>query len=137
VDGEDKTSVDELIESVKKRFEDALDDDLDIRGAFTALFDLVSQGNKGLDEGNVGQKGAWRLLELIQSLDKVLGLQLDKTQTADLSEDVEGLIAEREAARKNKDWVTADRIRKQLEGMGVLLEDTSKGVRWKLAKKNG
>jgi len=98
---------------------------------------LVGQGNKILDEGNMGRKGAGRLLELVQSLDKVLGLQLDKTQNADLSEEVEGLIAEREAARKNKDWSTADKIRRQLEGMGVLLEDTSKGVRWKLAKKTG
>lgn len=137
VDGEDKTSVDELVESTKKRFEDALDDDLDIRGALTALFDLVGQVNKSLDEDNVGRKGAGRLLELVQSLDKVLGLQLAKPQTADLSEEVEGLIADREAARKNKNWATADKIRKQLEGMGVLLEDTSKGVRWKLAKKTG
>jgi cysteinyl-tRNA synthetase len=134
-DGEDKTSVDELVESTKKRFEDALDDDLDIRGALTALFDLVGQVNKSLDEDNVGRKGAGRLLELVQGLDEVLNLQLGKAQTADLSEEAESLIAEREAARKNKDWATADKIRKQLEGMGVLLEDTSKGVRWKLAKK--
>lgn len=125
-----------LLESTRKRFEDALDDDLNIRGALVVLFDFISQINRRIDDGLIGQKDAKKFLELIFDLDKVFGLRLNETVKEERpTVEIEVLIQKREESRQRKDWAEADRIRSQLKDMGVTLEDTLKGVRWKIVKK--
>ncbi|MCJ7632413.1 class I tRNA ligase family protein, partial [Candidatus Bathyarchaeota archaeon] len=127
---------DELLESTRKRFEDALDDDLDIRGALVALFEFISEVNRRIDDGLVGQKNAQKFLEFIFDLDKVLGLRLNETVKEERpTVEIEVLIQKREESRQRKNWAEADKIRSQLQDMGVFLEDTLKGVRWKIIKK--
>jgi len=134
-DGEEY-GAEELVESTRNRFEAALDDDLDIRGALAALFDFISEVNKHLDKGQVSRGDATKFLELLLSLDRVLGLRLAAALEEErLPADTEALIQRREEARRRKDWATADRIRSQLKGLGVILEDTPKGVRWRIVKK--
>ena len=67
-------------------------------------------------------------------MDKVLGV-IGKVKAEVLPEGAEKLIAEREEARKAKDWATADALRLKLKDMGVVVEDTAQGVRWRLEKK--
>ncbi len=71
--------------------------------------------------------------KLILDFDRVLGLNLDKIKEDKivLSKEIKDLIKNREEARKKKDWKKADEIRNSLLKMGIVLEDTSKGVKWK------
>ncbi len=66
--------------------------------------------------------------------DKVLGVIGKVEAEAALPKEAEELIRKREKARKRKDWETADAIRQQLKAMGIMIEDTAQGVRWKIAK---
>jgi len=128
--------VDELVESTRSKFETALDDDLDIRGALAALFDFIGEVNRRLDGGKVSRGAAKKYLELLLSFDQVLGLRLGEALEEErLPADIEVLVQRREEARQRKDWATADSIRSQVESLGVILEDTPKGVRWKIVKK--
>ncbi len=117
----------------KTRFQEALDNDLNTSLAITALYDVLKAG-----EMNDATK-----LALIESFDMVLGLGLldraaalrEKQATpAEGAEEIERLIAQRQAARKAKDFKTADAIRDQLKEMGVVIEDTAQGVKWSLQK---
>lgn len=70
--------------------------------------------------------------ETIDRLCQILGI-LTARKAEVLDEEVEALIAQRQAARKNKDFAQADAIRAQLLTMGIVLEDTREGVKWKRA----
>jgi len=66
----------------------------------------------------------------MMNFDKVLGV-IGKVEKKALPKNIEALVQKREEARKAKDWKTADAIRQQLYAMGILLEDTKNGVRWR------
>ena len=128
----------ELVESARSSFSAAMDDDLDIREALVAIFNLTSKVNRLLDEGKIGQKEAEECLSFMTDADKVLGLRLEESSAENtLSVEVEELVKKREEARGKADWTTADEIRSQLKAMGIALEDTPVGVRWKILKKKG
>jgi cysteinyl-tRNA synthetase len=124
----------ELLRGVQAGFGGAMDDDLNISVALGALFDFVREVNNLLDKGEVGSSEAEAAGRFMADLDKVLGV-IGKVETETLPERAEKLIAEREEARKAKDWATADALRVQLKDMGVVVEDTAQGVRWRLEKK--
>jgi cysteinyl-tRNA synthetase len=125
-----------LVEATRSRFVEAMDDDLDIRRALSAVFGLVSKTNRLLDRGAIGDEDAGKLLRLILELDSVLGLSLEEALQEEVLPDwATVLIKRREEARARGDWATADEIRSRLRGMGILLEDTTTGVRWRLLKK--
>ena len=125
-DEEDKLykSFDKHIE----KFENAMDDDLNTADAITAIFDLVKDINLNLDESN-SKEMLEKTLELLKKLTRVLGIM--EGEREEISEDIEGLIAERNAARKNKDFAKADEIRDKLKEMGIEIEDTRSGTTWK------
>jgi len=130
-DGEE--GVEGLVEKAKGNFEEAMDDDLDISMALAAVFNLVKDVNKLIDEGRLGKTGAEKVKELMMGFDRVLGVLDDfwKRREEKPSEDVEELIRKREEARKAGDWRTADSIRDELRTRGIVLEDTPEGVKWK------
>ena len=88
-----------------EKFESAMDDDLNTADAITAIFDLVKDINLNLDENN-SKEMLEKTLELLKKLTRVLGIM--EGEREEISEDIEGLIAERNAARKNKDFARAD-----------------------------
>jgi cysteinyl-tRNA synthetase len=129
----DPKRVNELIERVHECFGDAMDDDLNISVALASLFDFARDVNNMLDSGVVSDIEGKRISALIEDLDRVLGV-LPKAKEEGLPKGVEELIRRRDEARKGKDWKTADDVRAQLRAMGIVLEDTATGVRWKREK---
>lgn len=120
----------ELISRVKKCFGDAMDDDLNVSVALASLFDFVRDINNLLDANNISRMEADRVNLVLMNIDKVLGVVGEIEKEEKLPIEAEELIAEREEARKAKDWKTADMLRQQLKVMGIIIEDTSQGVRW-------
>lgn len=115
----------------RQKFEEAMDDDLNTADAVSAVFELVKFANT-----NAGEKSSKefveKLKEEIVSLSDILGLLVDKKEES-LDDEIEKLIAERQAARKARDFKRADEIRNQLLSQGIILEDTREGVKWKRA----
>ena len=113
------------------KFEAAMDDDFNTADAISAVFELVKFCNT-----NVSQDSSQQFLEKLsmrlKQLCDILGLLLEKKQEI-LDEEIESLIAERKAARKEKNFARADEIREILLEKGIILEDTREGVKWKRA----
>ena len=119
-----------LIQKTKKAFETAMDDDLNVNVVLAALFDFVREANRMIDQGEVNRKEAQAVHDLIMRFDKILAV-MGEVKKELLPKAIEELVRKREAARKTKDWKTADEIRKQLGDMGIILEDTKDGVKWR------
>ena len=112
-------------------FERAMEDDFNTADAIAAVFDLVKFANSNTDsESSAEYLG--KLFDLLVKLTDVLGLLVDKKEDI-LDEDIEKLIEERQAARKDKDFARADAIRDELLEKGLVLKDTREGVQWKRA----
>jgi cysteinyl-tRNA synthetase len=123
-----------LTDQFQRSFEEAMDDDLNINVALAALFDFVRDVNNYLDKNNVSGQEARRIYDLIMKLDAVLGVIGEVRDQEKLSKEAEELIRKREEARQAKDWKEADKLREQLKSMGVIIEDTSQGVKWRIEK---
>jgi cysteinyl-tRNA synthetase len=125
-----------LIATVQRGFEEAMDDDLNLSVGLATLFDFIREVNRLMDENRLSKEGAEDVHKLVMDFDRVLGVIGEIEKKGKLPEEAERLISERERARKCKDWERADEIRQQLRDMGVIIEDTQKGVKWRIPKKN-
>lgn len=112
-------------------FDEAMDDDFNTADAVAAVFDLVKYANTNAKEGS-SQGFALALCKKIQALCDILGIITEK-QGELLDGEIETLIKERQAARKEKNFARADEIRNLLLEKGIILEDTREGVKWKRA----
>ncbi len=116
-------------EELVAKYEAAMDDDFNTADAIAALFELVKLSNTFVT-GADSLEFIRFLKDTIKTLCDVLGLIVDTEEEA-LDDEIEALIAERAQARKDKDFARADAIRDQLTQMGIQLEDTREGVKWK------
>ena len=112
-------------------FEKAMDDDFNTADAIAAIFDLVKYANTTAN-GDSSKAYVTALYELIVKLADVLGIVVEKKEEL-LDADIEALIQERQAARKERNFARADEIRDELLAKGIILEDTREGVKWKRA----
>ena len=112
-------------------FESAMDDDFNTADAIAAVFDLVKFINTMTDEDS-SKEYLENLFDRLVRLTEVLGIIVDKEDEI-LDSDIEALIAERQAARKEKNFARADEIRDELRAKGIVLKDTREGVQWKRA----
>ncbi len=124
---ENKKSVDELV----AKFEAAMDDDFNTADAVSAIFELVKLANS---TANAESSKAYveLLAGTLAKLSDVLGIITERKAEV-LDSEVEELIAARQQARKEKNFALADEIRQKLLDMGIVLEDTREGVKWKRA----
>ena len=113
-----------------KRFEDAMDDDLNTAEALAAVHDFVRETNSSLATGAIKSEDKAVLLATVEKFDSVFGI-FGEAKKEMLDSEIQALIDERQAARKAKNFARSDEIRDQLTGMGILLEDTKDGVRWR------
>ena len=118
----------------KQKFIDAMDDDLNTADALSAVFELTREINAWMS----GHQDATRALltgmhDLFMELTGVLGLAQAREEAAGDEAEIEALIAQRAAAKKNKDFAEADRIRGVLADMGIVIKDTRQGTQWSRA----
>jgi cysteinyl-tRNA synthetase len=118
-------------DSAKSNFAEAMDSDFNTAGAIAALFELSKAINTARDNGATNDQ-----LQSAQStfseLAAVLGLKLEeKKGSSEVEAQVNALIAERNEARKQKQWNRSDEIRDQLKEMGVTIEDSKDGTTWR------
>ena len=118
-------------DALREKFEAAMDDDFNTADAISVIFEMVKRANITVTEES-SKAYIIRVKELLEKLLDVLGL-LSERKEENLDARVEALIAERQTARKEKNFARADEIRNELTAMGILLEDTKEGVKWKRA----
>ena len=121
----------EKIQEYAESFENAMDDDFNTADAAAAVFELVKHANTTAG-GESSKEYLQGLLDMLVKLTDVLGIIVEKKEEL-LDADIEALIAERQAARKEKNFARADEIRDELLERGIILKDTREGVQWKRA----
>ena len=119
----------ESLDAYRQRYIEKMDDDFNTADAISVLFDLIRDTNSNIGI-NSSKELCEKALELIRELGLPLGI-LQKTTKGDLEAEVEALIAERQQARKDRNFALADKIRDELKARGIELLDTPQGVRWK------
>ena len=127
---EEKGLENKLLE-LKGKFIEAMDDDINTADAIAAIFDIVKEVNSSITANSKSSKAIIDFsYSLIRELGGVLGIA-QKQKEDNLDSEIEELINLRQQARKEKNWKLADEIRDKLKAMGIALEDTPQGVKWK------
>ncbi|MEC9058811.1 MAG: DALR domain-containing protein, partial [Actinomycetota bacterium] len=113
-------------------FREAMDDDFGTPVALDQAFSLVREANAGLDDGELAVAGAKArtAATLFTALGIEIGIDDGATDSGPEAEEIESLIEQRQTARSEGDFETADRIRDQLAEAGIAVEDTADGVTW-------
>ena len=106
-----------------------MEDDFNTADAIAAIFELVKLANINCKAEN-SRTFIEAIRNKIVTLCEVLGIQTESREEI-IPEEIERLIEERQAARKNRDFAKADQIRDMLLEKGIVLEDTREGVRWR------
>ena len=133
---DEKLTLENDVPGFIEKFDEAMDDDLNTADAVSVIFEFIRFTNSKTDENSSADFAASLLRVLEELSEKVLGIKLErKAAEVDDSEveQIEALIAERTAAKKEKNFARADEIRNQLADMGIIIEDTREGVKWKKA----
>ena len=128
---ESEKDMEAQIPSYREKFIEAMDDDLNTADAISAIFELAKFMNTNISESS-SKEFAEKCLDMFNELTGVLNIANKNDEVDDeLTKKVEELIAKRTEAKKNKDFALADQIRDELTSMGIAIEDTRQGVKWK------
>jgi len=120
---EDNKKIKKLIDDAGKKFEEKMDDDLNISEALAVVFSFITDINKE----KISKKNADDILKLMKEFDSVLGIIDFKKEN--IPGEILQLVEERENARKNREWEKADKARKEIKEKGFIVEDTKEGPR--------
>ena len=107
-----------------------MEDDFNTPNAMAVIFKLVNRGNILISEGKIGSNNAKEILTLLDKIEEILGIGLTKTHQKIALNDkakLKDLIEKREKYRQQKDWKSADELRKKIAQMGYQIEDTKAG----------
>jgi cysteinyl-tRNA synthetase len=127
--GSDDPELPGVLAAATDGFTAALDDDLNISAGLAAVFDLVRDVNRRIDARSLSDADAERASAWLRDVDRVLGVLRDPAD--ELADDVRAMLAERAAARERRDWQASDRLRDELAALGIAVEDTRDGQRWR------
>jgi cysteinyl-tRNA synthetase len=117
-------------------FYSSIDDDFDTPGAISRLFNLISLAFTHLEKEKLDTEQLAEVREQLEQMLWILGLKKEEMEMPEMTEKLVSLLIDlREKARKEKNFAMSDEIRARLSGLGVVLEDTDKGVRWRIEKK--
>lgn len=116
---------------LRTKYEEAMEDDFNTADAVSAVFEVVKLANSTAGQDS-GREYVDYLIQTLETLCAILGINTQRKEES-LDEEVEKLIAARQQARKEKNFALADQIRQKLLDMGIILEDTREGVKWKKA----
>lgn len=125
---EDNGLRDDLTQA-KAEFIEAMDDDFNVQNALSIMYDLVTTLNNHLQKDQVDKPALKRAKKLLIAWLEIFGINF-KEEQAENDDEIEKLIAQRDEARKNKDWAESDRLRAELQAKGIVIEDTPQGTRW-------
>ncbi|MDE6555031.1 MAG: cysteine--tRNA ligase [Lactobacillus sp.] len=125
---EDSTLRDNLTQA-KAEFIEAMDDDFNVQNALSVMYDLASTLNTHLQADKVDKPALKRAKKILIDWLEIFGVSFNEKQ-AENDDEIEALVAQRDEARKNKDWVESDRLRDELQAKGIVIEDTPQGTRW-------
>ncbi len=125
----EKVEIPKFAKDALKKFEAAMDDDLDTPNALAVLHAMMRETNKTKLTANQ----AAGVLKILLQIDSVLSVLNSSFKQVDdkLAKKVEVLLEARAKARTNKDWKKADEIRDELNALDVIVEDTPQGVKWR------
>lgn len=112
------------LKTYEKRFDEAMDDDMNTADALGAIFELVKDANVTIQQ-SASREAAKAALKSLEAICDILGLLSRKED--ELPEEIAALVRERAEARKNKDWARSDELRNQIVSAGYILEDTKQG----------
>jgi len=122
----------DLIKKSRTEFIEYMDDDLNTRGAISVLFDLSRECNKLMQHEILSKKGTKNIMTLFEEFDQILGILPRMDKDEDQIDDVMDVLIEvRQELRKRKLYDLADKIRDGLKAKGIVIEDTSDGVKWR------
>lgn len=131
-DGSLNAETEAKIETFFKAFADAVDDDLNISRGIGVFFEFIHDINSMINSEQLNKSDAASLINMLHKIDQVFGfIYFDDGQTETDSNHIESLIAERNEAKKTKNFARSDEIRDMLLAEGIILEDTKDGTRWK------
>ena len=119
------------LEDCRARFEAGMDDDLNTAVALAAVFDLIKAANTALDRNELGAENRTEIEEWFKVIDQRLGIAPSSESSGSDDTEIEELIAARNQARGEREFARADEVRTQLLDMGVVIEDTREGTRWR------
>jgi cysteinyl-tRNA synthetase len=119
----------ERVDETRKKFEASMDDDFNMPLALAAIFDLVNETNRAIDEKKASRKNMEEVYDLMMDLDKVLGVL--EHEKGELPKEIMDLIFKREGYRKRGDFAAADKIRMEINEKGYIVEDSPQGPRWR------
>lgn len=123
------------LDSIKKRFEDAMNDDFNTSLALTNLLELSKETNKLIDsKGSLSKKLANQLISAFKDLGSIFGILEREVKEGKIPREIEDLIFKRERARKIGDFKTADKVREEIRKKGYIVEDTPLGPRCRKIK---
>lgn len=128
--GDEEGELAAAAEQARVRFFESLYNDLQTPQAIATMFDLVKRSNIALGQRTCSQADARRVRSVMREFDTILAV-LDYDQKPKADEEIEALVRQREQARAARDWAAADAIRNCLAAMGIRVEDTPDGPRWR------
>ena len=119
------------VRNAREQFEAGMDDDLNTAQALGSMFELIREANIALSENRVHEDDRRDILAFFDVIDQRLAIIPSVEIAVHGDEEIEGLIAQRNEARKNRDFALSDKIRQELLDRGILIEDTKEGTRWR------
>ena len=125
--------IEEVLTETSKKFDEGLEDDLNISVSLTSLFSMIKKINILINKNKVFKQDIEAILNWLKKINSVLGI-LEFEERKELPPDILEKIKEREKARREKNYALADKIREELLKQGIILEDTKEGTRWKIIK---